>query len=508
MPGSTLRNVELFASGLYRDKPYRPVDVARMAVNGRRLNIDPPAVVGHEEEDADGNPTAAPERTDVPADGWVDPASLTTAWKPDPVTGERRLYLLGDITDVPPAVAAMIRSRRLRKVSAEVYDDFVDDAGRAHGKALRRVAFLGGEPPQVKGLADLPTTFAERQVRGTLTPAGGRATARGTFVAFAEVGTRGRDDNLKAIQQAMPGLNPATASAMADDQVADLAKNLPTPGAQPAMTRDDMIAALVAAGEDQAALTALSDEELKQLYDAAMGGEPAAPGGVETMADPADMSREDLVAELTAMGEDPAALDAMSDDDLKALYAQLAGGGDVPPQPAPAAPMGEGCKKHKSFSEQADALARKRLLAERRLLHAANRDRVTQFCETAVKAGQILPAQVPFFKFVLGQLNGLTYRTFSDGKGKAVTATALDRAMALGRTLPNVIRFAERITQPAAADGEREVNAVTRFSEVNAPALKAGGTTPAAYVETFKKLREKRPTLTAKEYGVPAEYCN
>jgi hypothetical protein len=64
-----------------------------------------------------------------------------------------------------PIAQKAIDTKAYRKVSAEIYDNF-EDQGVDYGMALRRLALLGGEIPQVKALADLPMTSADGTAKG------------------------------------------------------------------------------------------------------------------------------------------------------------------------------------------------------------------------------------------------------------------------------------------------------------------------------------------------------
>lgn len=170
--GEVIRGADLFASGVYRGQEYTVADLDEIARNFTRLRqlLDPPAVLGHEESQefldallgSDREREADAERTDQPAAGWVDRVWVDKYVEPS--SGRLEGVLKGDITGVPAKIAEMIRNGRYKKISAEIYDDFTDDYGQSYGKALRRVAILGAEVPQVKRLGDLPapTAFAER----------------------------------------------------------------------------------------------------------------------------------------------------------------------------------------------------------------------------------------------------------------------------------------------------------------------------------------------------------
>lgn len=532
--GQVLRGVELFASGEYRGRTYTPGDIDQCVTNGRKFAdvLHPPAVKGHEEEDRDGNPTAAPEegRTDLPADGWINPASLTARWKTTPVKDGgkvrviRQKVLVGDIENVPDEMAEAIRQKRYRKVSAEIYDDFTDGSGVGHGKALRRVAFLGGEPPQVKEIADLPmpAKFAER-----LRPSGGRATGAGTYVAFAEVVPVTRDENLQAIQAAMPGVQPATLTGLEDDQLADLAKNLPptapAPAAQltqpptpavetaPMVDRAALIQALVGAGQPQAQLDAMTDEQLVALA-AQLGIAPPAPAAAvpaqpavpmadgDPAAAPAEgeMTPEEMKELLVELGADPATLEGKTPEELQAMLDELMAADAAATEPPPAQPAAPMSDKAKKFSERVIAES-KAQLAQLRIARAAmKRERVTTFCERLVQKGVILPAQKADYVSML--MNTPDVAKFSD-TGAKLTVSALDKKMAdLSRRQP-IVRFGERVPSgggnPTRTTGE--VRKVEKFTELYGPELRKAGTDPKSLIERAKARAAENPDFEAAE---------
>lgn len=542
-----LRDVELFASGHYRGKDYTVADLEEMAENFDRLGpkglklLDPPAALGHEETQK------YLERTDLPAAGWVRRVRLTKYH--EPATGQEEAVLVGDIVGVPKSIANRIRSGQYRKVSAEVYTDFTDDFGTSYGKALRRVAFLGTEVPQVKRIGDLPMPtpagpkderFAERRPT-RLRPATAHATAGGTVWFFSEVVTMGdpqqaptRQDRIEAIRAAMPNLGMPTLDGMTDDQLADLAKNLPPvapsapappppppdlgaamPGMtdptlmQPPMpgmggmapqgvepmgdlTRDEMIAELQAAGQDPAALQGMTDEDLKNLLAQASAGG----GGMAPMADGEGMSREEMIAELSELGEDPETLNQMSDDDLAALYQEMTTGDE------PAAPAGDVA----AMSEQTRRIARHNLMVVRRQHLQLKRQNAEQFCEHLVIQGRLLPAHKEIF---LGNLmaksNLRPVVKFSEGKGKPpVMLTPFEAEKRRLLQLPKVVKFAERVEAAQKADAvkrtpDRERRVVERFAEAHAASYKGMGKTPERIVAEFAALQQKKPTLRAVE---------
>ncbi len=176
---ASVPDVEIFASGTHRGKTYTDADLDQMAANFQRFStgknplLQPPVVLGHEETQD------FLDDSGLPAAGWV-----------------KHVYREGHILkasfgQVPPVIAKAIERRAYRKVSAEVYDDFELPNGKTVGKALRRVALLGGEIPQVKNLSDLPepvyseggTDYLRLPFRVVdIQP----SKTRGCFVAFSE----------------------------------------------------------------------------------------------------------------------------------------------------------------------------------------------------------------------------------------------------------------------------------------------------------------------------------
>jgi len=138
-----VRNVEIFAAGTWQGQTFGEAELDQIAANFERLCLQdpavfrPPVVIGHDEDQA------WLKRSGLPAAGWVQ-----DVWR----EGRR---LLAHFSEVPPLVAQLINQRAYRKVSVELYQDFVHE-GEHYGWTLRRVALLGGELPAVRGLADLP----------------------------------------------------------------------------------------------------------------------------------------------------------------------------------------------------------------------------------------------------------------------------------------------------------------------------------------------------------------
>lgn len=89
------------------------------------------------------------------------------------------------------------------------------------------------------------------------------------------------------------------------------------------MTREQLVAKLTELGEDVSYSEAMSDDELKQLLADTIADEAEAFDGIEVPGDIAAMTREAVVAELVTLGEDETTLGDLSDDDLKRLLTEL-----------------------------------------------------------------------------------------------------------------------------------------------------------------------------------------
>lgn len=407
--------------GKHRDDAptYTEADLDAMVANFQRFRgrLDPPVVIGHEEsQPLSWGLRGLAENTGNPAVGWV-----TDLWRVGP-----KLY--ADVDAIHPRIAELIRARAYRKVSAEVYDRDDDSHGLpATGCVFRRLALLGGELPQVKDLADFPVPepsafsaapqghdgacschlrrYAERRLPG------------GTYEVFFEVQPMDR--------------------TQLEDQLRQLGYT------------DEMLAAL----------EKLPDEDFQKFVTmllAKEAGIPTAPspeGEPTALAEwPEGMDRQAVLDWLVAQGEDPAALEALSDDDLLALYQQKQAAPtqmseppdpnpepepepepldepeeDEPvpesvtpppaarrPAPAPApAPTPRQITKTVKFSEAdrralvADlrrelaretaafkAEAERERRARRRRATEEKRARIRTFCETMVKEGKVSPAEM------------------------------------------------------------------------------------------------------------------
>jgi hypothetical protein len=470
--------VEVFASGTYDQGTYTLADLCEIARNTNRLGPDGEdwhtvplgalnrVGVGHEDDQAVARLFAL-DRSDAPAVGAVRNARVVPYYAAR--TGRWEGSLFADLYDVTPDMAESIRRKRYRKVSAEVYDDFADRYGGRHGKALKRVSLIGYAPPVVKGMADLPMPhyFAER-----LQPARRVTTGPGTHACFAEYTPMVTKE---ALVLAAKGASPETddsvigtiidavltvvPEAAAADAPAEMAE-----GEGGGMDRAGMIEWLAGQGQDAAALEALSDADLKALYDQMKSGGPAAAGGAAMMSEVKKYAEQAIATAIAP---------------LVKQVSQLVGKAKAD------------ADKVQKFSEAAD-------LRDRQSAVAKVLDEVTG-------QGRMLPAERDLFHGLLMKADRNKVEKFSEG-GKEYAETEFDRIARQLRGRPALVKFAERATQAFTPDpADPELNKVRAFAESNADTLRKAGSTADRYVAAFAEHRKKKPGLTAREYGVPAD---
>ncbi|MGH9942946.1 MAG: hypothetical protein ACRD9R_11385 [Pyrinomonadaceae bacterium] len=127
--------VEIFQPGRHLDSKGRVHElgadfVELVAANFNTLLHEPPATIGHPEEDA-------------PAYGWVSELRVSDTGKLEAL-----------FCDTDEQFESMVREGKFKKRSSAFYlDESVAPGG--HAPALRHVAFLGAQPPAVKGLKNI-----------------------------------------------------------------------------------------------------------------------------------------------------------------------------------------------------------------------------------------------------------------------------------------------------------------------------------------------------------------
>jgi hypothetical protein len=448
MAGEKLLGVHTFAAG---DHPgdaegevwtYTPGDLAEIARNFALLSRGPrplhrvPVVVTH-----DG----------AEAYGWVRAAKAAGA------------DFFTDWEDVNPGLKAAIDARKFDSVSAEIRKDFKGPDGRTiPGQYLYRVSVLGADVPRVKGLAPLSAAkwFGEK---------GGGRKLTGVR-RMADTGTT---------------TAPGTAAEALQQE-------------------------LLGEGISQELLDSLDEPQLVLLFRDVKGEEagepdPAKPGGGADMADPATMTREELIAELVAAGHDEAALQGKSDEELRALLtetrAQKPGGGTrtmsdgVKPAsgtgsagnpgvttPGPAsdlerkfAELQATVRRLEGQAAAVTATQRAALAQEQARLREATKGRVYDACAQARRENRLEAWELdesdpqtlsyPQQLLLLDAVNPVT-RKFADASGKEVTVsrTPLDDALEALKKRP-VRKFSELAVRGQARDDDPEAEAAKAAKE-------------------------------------------
>lgn len=295
--------VEVFAVGRHKpgDKVWTADDLRDCEANFERFSggdnppLAVPVGIGHEDDQA-----------------WLADTGLPAAGRVSRVkTDGERLWVW--FADLPAKVAEAVKLGLWFRVSCEFYDDPPDGLAGS-GCTLRRVALIGGDIPAVKGLAAFPALrmHAElRRLRAARPPAARRPattvrSTRGTIFTFTE-GRIAMDETTKAtliavIKAAMPNLTDEFLATLDDEQLQMLAAQASgaAPGgdaagaaaataAEPPADRATLIADIIAADptQDQAALEGMTDDELKALWQQLVGAArdaAAAGAGADTSA--------------------------------------------------------------------------------------------------------------------------------------------------------------------------------------------------------------------------------
>lgn len=432
--GIVLPGVEVFAAGVWQGDVYTIADLDDIVDNFHALypTVEPPAKIGHDDEQ---------EFSGMPAVGWV-----VDLWREGP-------KLFADVEQVFPDVADLIEAGAYKKVSAEIYPkDRPPEGVRAEGYVLKAIAFLGGELPHLKHLAQLPkpVRFAEKVRRRRLHLPPQLVMMRPAFGLRTRVFFEATPMDRKALEAQLKSIG----------------------------WTDEMIAALSGVSDkDLSAFVLLALAQAAGGGGGGSGGTPPTPGQADVVW-PDGMDRNAVIAELVAMGEDQAQLEAMPDADLLALYQQqLATMTEPPAPPAPApaptpnpapAPQpaptprpapGPGRPSPKrvtySFAEQLRLVRVEAARAARqetaRAAAATLRAGVHTFCEQMVKENKLTPAQVevgrdgkPIGKTLLLLLGLSAVRNFAEPD----RPSPLELAMEEIRSRPPLRRYGEQLPDP------------------------------------------------------------
>ncbi len=417
--GGYCRDVEVLDEGTHRDEAYTLADLHDIARNfqlGVGI-VDPPVVIGHEED----QPLVAglAENSGSPAIGWVTALRVARRKGAD---GKTRPVLLADLHHVHPQIAALVNARAYRKVSPEIYDEdsYPEDAPPVwRGKALRRLALLGGQLPAIKTLRDLPPVrFASRVVSGQGLVVREDGGSRSSANHYPLTTNHHRRALLRRLGRARTADGRgwrvfSEVTPMADDTGGGAAPDLESVvddliTAQPVLLTPDIVATLTPETKAAIAATLTPEGAGGEGGEAPVAGEGAAmaPAAGMPMAE-ADMpSRDQMMQDLVALGEDQDKLDAMTDDDLMAMWQEKKGAPMSEPTPKKkGAPAGAvtfaeartlRLEVRRARSElaavRADLAAGK--LDARRRAAAERRGAVKAYCERWLREGFVTPAEV------------------------------------------------------------------------------------------------------------------
>lgn len=493
-----LSGVEIFSSGPKRGKQYSPEDLRDIVRNfrqfsmGQRPGFRVPAVLGHPEEQE------KLEESDLPAAAWANALRVKRA----PQQGNPDRHVLeADLEKLPPAIRRLLKGRRYATVSAEIYDE-PPEGIPGKGKMLRRIAFLGGDIPQDKTIADIPVP-EEHSERG--------ATYRATVLTFREATPRPARGTFEVFSEVRP------------------------------MDRQAMIQALADHGCDTSVLTdAVPDEALAEMlrlcdakdndqeageYDEEEGQEDMSAYDESKLEEPRDEPhREKLAEKFRAMGKFAAAglrkycgdkMDdqAMPPDAMGAAKADEEGGAAMPQQPK------KTTVTHQFSEADTRRVIREEIAAALKKEVQGSIDELTKFREDyaaseklkgtesavdlRIKAGRLPPSEREHTIALLMGMDAKRVEKFSEG-GKVKQMTAYDRFLHMIDQRPTL--FTERF-KGAAADGkagtpggeDAEVQKVKdtfeRFSE-SFPR----GTKVETLVKGFEAERKHNKRLTAEDF--------
>ncbi len=131
--------IEIFRPGTHRDISGRELTFSEADVQATAAAYDPalheaPACVGHPQHDA-------------PAYAWATACRFADGG------------LVADVDQIDPEFAEMVKAGRFKKISAAFYPPNSPANPKPGTYYLRHIAFLGAQPPAVKGLK--PVAFAE-----------------------------------------------------------------------------------------------------------------------------------------------------------------------------------------------------------------------------------------------------------------------------------------------------------------------------------------------------------
>lgn len=531
-PQWAVNNVQIFRTGNFRGKNYSRGDLDRIVENFNRFgpggakDLSNPVVLGHEETQE------FLERTDLPAAGWIRDLGRGGT-RPDKPQWADPDILYADFRNVPPQVARLIANRNYAHVSSEIYDNYKGNDGQGRGRALRRVAILGGEIPQVKGLEELPMPehqeYTER--RAPSLRASNCYHNDTTFICLSEVvpmDVNAINDTPPNAVATMPDRNSMATQmaewmpehqekfeAMPDQKLGEMyAECMKHRERMSKMAEGDNMDGDEGGGVD----TTMGDGDADNM------DENANMNGMETPASTttdADAERNGLISALVQQGWHAEDLQDKSDEELKTLLNENNTGTDS--SPAGTAKMSEKAiaQLKADLRKEIKAEVKKELQADMARLGAQNdqagrmqlqrfaeekRATIDSFCERMVRDGKILPANLARVKSRLYRADAINKVVlFSEG-GKQTKITELADQMKEIEAGPVVMKFGEKVKTHAGKPveaGDDHDEEVVKFSElIEEKNQQFGGElfTPKEIkdsIEAFKKVRKANPKVTA-----------
>jgi hypothetical protein len=142
---ANIKNVEVFAEGIWNGNPISAQILKNIVDSFEKTKefYEPPLKLGH------GSKQDLLKQEGLPAAGWVSNLRIE---------GKK---LLADFSNIPNKVAELIKNRRYRKVSIELFKG-LKLKGQELPHFLGAVALLGADIPAVLTLDDIPTDFKSK----------------------------------------------------------------------------------------------------------------------------------------------------------------------------------------------------------------------------------------------------------------------------------------------------------------------------------------------------------
>ncbi len=146
-----LSEVEIFATGNHQGRNYSESDLDEIVTNFSKLGgeLKPPMVLGHDEKQE------ILTNSGLPSLGWAKHLEKKSK-------GNGEFSIVARLDEVPELARLAVEKGAYKRISSEIYEDFSDKSGKTHGLALRRIALLGADVPEVKTLQDVISLAEEK----------------------------------------------------------------------------------------------------------------------------------------------------------------------------------------------------------------------------------------------------------------------------------------------------------------------------------------------------------